>query len=230
MLGADPERTPQGTFIYELDDLVESSDGVMVRKIVAYNSDIPRFNNGFHGPRLSPDGTLVAYETNDSLVYVARRDSGQIVSTFNEFASGGSTAGWKRPSWTADNRLVVAGTFGNPGLYISDAAFTSFTRFDPMVSMPSQPSVSPDGKRVAFIVNQHVAVMNVDGTGLQMITTGNGEESFPAWSPDGNKIAAWNQYTLLTFSADGTGTAYDVIASHPDTSYNFLTDVPFCWR
>jgi Tol biopolymer transport system component len=72
--------------------------------------------------------------------------------------------------------------------------------------------------------------MNLDGTGFQQITTGNGMEQYPAWSPDGKQLAAWNQFTLITFNADGTGTVYDFVASHQEIFYNFLSDIPFCWR
>lgn len=226
--GNQPDRTPQDSFIYVTTDLDESADGVMVKTIVK-GVDFPSgYNNNFSMPRLSPDGTMIAYESLDNFTYVVRRDSGQLLSSFP--AAQNSTYGFERPSWTQDGRIVAAGGFSNPGLYISDAAFSTFTRFDPMLASPSEPSVSPDGKRVAFIVNGHVGVINLDGSGFQQVTTGNGEESYPAWSPDGTKLAAWNQYTLLTFNADGTGTVYDVVASHPEIFYNFLSDIPFCWR
>jgi len=228
MLGNQPDRTAEGSFVYERNDLDESSDGVMVKTIVKLSDSPPGYNNSFSMPRVSPDGMRIAYQSLANDTYVVTRNGGQLVSSFPLNQS--STTGFERPSWTTDGRIVAAGAFSNPGLYISDAALSTFTRFDPMLSAPSQPSVSPDGKRVAFIVNEHVAVMNIDGTGFAQITTGNGSESFPSWSPDGTKIAAWNQYTLMVFNADGTGTAYDVVASHPEIFYNFLTDIPFCWR
>jgi len=157
-----------------------------------------------------------------------RHDTGALLSSFP--APTLSTEQRLRPSWTEDGRIVVAGGFSNPGLYLSDAGFTTFTRFDPMLSMPTQPSVSPDGKRVAFVIDQHVAVMNLDGSAFHMLTTGDGQESWPVWSPDGSKIGAWRSYTLITFDAAGGGTAYDVVAAHPETFYTFSTDLQFIWR
>jgi hypothetical protein len=226
--GNDPYRTAEGTFLYvNGSDLAESTDGVQVRTIIPFDPDIPRFDNGFHYPRPSPDGTLVAYSTNDHLVYVCRRDSGAIVSHFSEAVT--TADGWDRPTWTRDGRIVVAGLFSNPGLYVSDAGFTTLTRFDPMVNHPTEPSVSPTADVVAFIANDHVFTVHLDGTGLQQLTDGNQSESLPDWSLDGTTIAAWQALHLITMSATGANpTRTDV--TFPDTLYPFNVDQQFSLR
>ena len=54
-------------------------------------------------------------------------------------------------------------------------------------------SISPDGKRVAFVRevngNYDLWVQNLDGTGLTQLTTGEFGEFEPAFSPDGKQLA-----------------------------------------
>ncbi|MCX6573476.1 MAG: protein kinase, partial [Candidatus Aminicenantes bacterium] len=60
--------------------------------------------------------------------------------------------------------------------------------------MTAFPTVSPDGKQIAFVSNRdgstNLAVMNLDGTGYREITLyANGEQVYnPSWSPSGDRI------------------------------------------
>lgn len=230
LTGNHPNRTPEGSFIYvNGSDLAESSDGVQVRTIIKFNPDIPRFDNGFQYPQLSPDGKFIVYNTNDNLVYVCRRDNGQIVSHFTENPPGGGLTGWERPSWTPDGRIVAAGQLGTPGLFISDAAWTTFTRFDPMLNQPSFAKISPKGDLVAFIASQHVYTIKLDGSGLKQVTMRNNEERLPTWSPDGSAIATFSSYDLITVNADGTGLRSES-AAFPDQILPWNTDQQFEWQ
>ena len=59
----------------------------------------------------------------------------------------------------------------------------------------AHPSWSPDGKHVAFTgyrtgdTDDHVFVMDADGTHVRQLTSRLGYELEPAWSPDGRHIA-----------------------------------------
>jgi len=48
-----------------------------------------------------------------------------------------------------------------------------------------EPSLSPDGTRVAFTIDNEVHTSNADGSGLAFLVGG----SSPSWSPDGSRIA-----------------------------------------
>lgn len=230
LFGNHPNRTAQGTFIYvNGTDLAESADGVQVRTIIPFNADIPKFDNGFQFPQLSPDGQFIVYNTNDDLVYVCRRDSGQIVSHFTENPPGGGLTGWERPSWTPDGRIVVAGQLGTPGLWISDANWTQFSRFDPSLNQPSFAKVSPKGDLVAFIANDHIYTIKLDGTGLTQITTGNSQERLPTWAPDGTSIAAFSGLDVITIGVDGTNLKSEQ-AAFPDKILPYNTDQQFEWQ
>src|SRR4029079_2533817 len=71
--------------------------------------------------------------------------------------------------------------------------------------------ISPDGKTVLFAVavsdlahakrNTHIWAMNLDGTNLRQLTTGEKSESSPLWSPDGKQI-------LFISSKDGSANFY----------------------
>jgi hypothetical protein len=56
------------------------------------------------------------------------------------------------------------------------------------------PTVSPDGKQIAFVTNgdgsSNLAVVNLDGTGYRQVTPyANGEQVYnPCWSPSGDRI------------------------------------------
>ena len=227
--GSYPTRTPEGSFIYEANgDLVESSDGIQLRTIIPGNFDQARFDNSFTFPSLSPDGTLIAYNTLDNLVYVCRRDNGQIVSHFTENPPGGGLVGWERPSWTPDNRIVVAGNLGTPGIYVSDAGWTTLTRFDPMLNQPFDAKVSPKGGVVAFEVNNDIYTLNLDGTGLKQLTTTNDEEKMPTWSPDGSAVAAFSGLDSATVKPDGTN-VQTLSMGDPNVFFNFNTDQAFDW-
>ena len=71
-----------------------------------------------------------------------------------------------------------------------------------------QPSWSPDGKKIAFQAywdgNWHIYTVNVDGTGLKQMTSGDFDHREPHWSPDG---------TVLAFSSDRGG-SYDIWTRH----------------
>ncbi|NOH11947.1 MAG: hypothetical protein HND51_09905 [Chloroflexi bacterium] len=51
------------------------------------------------------------------------------------------------------------------------------------------PAWSPDGKFLAYTCNNHLCVVNFDGSGYRQVTESTSNRYFPNWLPDGNLIA-----------------------------------------
>lgn len=76
-----------------------------------------------------------------------------------------------------------------------------------------EPSVSPDGKKIAFSSDRDgkpmIYVMNADGSNIKRVTYAGNYNSSPQWSPDGKKIVFSGQdgrhFDIFIMNADGTG-------------------------
>ena len=66
----------------------------------------------------------------------------------------------------------------------------------------TSPAWSPDGKKIAFLSNGHIYIMNADGRSVIRLTEEGGRD--PVWSPDGKKIAfeSWREFIVV--NADGS--------------------------
>ena len=115
------------------------------------------------------------------------------------------------PCWAGPGSLVYASyKLGNP--YIFSHELSTGTR-KAVARYPGDnysPAVSPDGSRVAMILNKNgnpdLFVSGIDGTGLKQLTTTREAESSPCWSPDGRKIC-------FTSRERGAAALYTVNAS-----------------
>ncbi|MGE5682670.1 MAG: TolB family protein [Bacillota bacterium] len=196
--GSYPERMPNGKILFVLDypnRLVSANEDGSSKNILVENDKMY-----FQVPRVSADGKSVAVQNlftstinninRGTLVY---KSDGSLVVKFDNLF---------HPSWTPDGRLVVSGSYQNvwgpqttlkEGIYITDKELSSLQRIDPDLSEPLMPSVSPDGKQIAFVNAGHIWVMGIDGTNLRQITKSSSKESYPSWTSDG-KYIMFNYY------------------------------------
>jgi Tol biopolymer transport system component len=101
------------------------------------------------------------------------------------------------------------GCFGsgcNAEIYVMNPDGTGVTRMTNDSAFEYSPAWSPDGKQIAFNVNDQIYKMDADGSHSTRLTDGTtqGFGGEPAWSPDGKKIA-FGRSGIWVMNADGTG-------------------------
>lgn len=141
-------------------------------------------------PRISYDQNYVVYEgdnISNPITYVVDASSGDLIVTIGDKASNQPLFS---PSWVPDGSIVVQGeTTKNNGIYKVAADFSSIVRIDPNLSNVSEPSVSPDGKSIAFIRDGKIWVMGIDGSSPTQLNTTATKLHMICWSPDSKYIA-----------------------------------------
>jgi TolB protein len=169
------------------------ADGTRVRRLTS--APAQEFD-----PSWCPDGSRIAYrrqsgDDTTSEIFTMRADgSGRRNLTHNRVADWGA-------AWSPDGKRIAfnsamgTGGFGLLGFVVAPDGSGLRRLADHFVEYPSW---SPDGSRIAFMAQEpgasgtnpdyNIYVMNVDGTGVQRLTSASGEDGWPAWSPDGSRI------------------------------------------
>jgi dipeptidyl aminopeptidase/acylaminoacyl peptidase len=207
-------------------------------------------------PRLSPDGTTVAFVATTGgraqLVTVPAGGGAEVVLSTEPAPCPARADGGGVFDWLPDgNALVYAAVDG--GIWLQPAAGGPPRLLaTPHAAGPAAaPAASPDGTRVAYVVDQHhVAVASIDPHGpwpVRLTTTA--DFAFdPTWSADGTLVAwhewdvpdmPWDASRIVVRRADGTGDV-DVVAGGagvavaqprfgPDGRLGFLSDAESGW-
>ncbi|MEY2431765.1 MAG: hypothetical protein QOC92_1490 [Acidimicrobiaceae bacterium] len=172
-------------------------------------------------PRLSPDATRVAFVASAAgrgqLVIVDATGGQELVVTSDPAPRAAAAYGGGAFDWTPDGEaLVYAATDG--GLWFVPA--TGGVPRSAVTKQPdgalAAPAVSPDGTRVAFVVDQHhVGIAPLDGSGWPMRRSTTADFCFdPVWSPSSDTIAwhewdvpdmPWDGGRIVVAAADGSG-------------------------
>ncbi len=92
--------------------------------------------------------------------------------------------------------LMISST---SALRAQDAAHELTAMDEFQIQLPTDPQISPDGKRIVYVRRfadpmtdkrySNLWIINSDGTDHRPITTGNRSDSSPRWSPDGTRLA-----------------------------------------
>ena len=172
-------------------------------------------------PSISPDGHLLLFEVrvyeNDTSDEIKQQTLVGIDPNTRAqrtlFTSTNSLS--DHPAWLPDQSSYVYAS-NSPGdwslvraLTAAPNAAVNVIASGEIAPAVSWPTISPDGKRVAFSTNirntQTIAVINLDGSHLTLL----GEGSTPAWSPDGRQLVfsrTVNDHEHLFLISADTGT------------------------
>lgn len=208
---------------------VMNVDGSDARQVAVAGFDAFRC---IHQPRISPDGSRIAFTSSRTLpdepggwrIWIKSMSSGDAVEVSNSVG----TYSWMW-GWSPDGRAV----FHAVGAPTAETAFTAYivnpdgSNLQPFFPRTGDhsPSWSPDRSRIAFLSDREgstdVYVMNADGTNERRLTDLPGEAFFDRpldvnasevspWSPDGTRIAfryagdGNPRLRLYSVRADGT--------------------------
>jgi TolB protein len=152
--------------------------------------------------------TRIAYRVEQkgiSEVVVSDFDGNQatVVTHDNSLVSG--------LSWGPGGRLFYASWKNGPSQILEHNIQTGQRRpFSKSLGSAYCPSVSPDGRHVAMVLNKSgmpdLYVSDIDGSNLKQLTHTPEEESAPTWSPDSSTIcfvARKGRAALYTINIDG---------------------------
>ncbi|MBB3223099.1 TolB family protein [Pseudoduganella umbonata] len=108
------------------------------------------------------------------------------------------------PSWLPSGEQIVlndktAGILHNDIISVAADGSSQRTLFHDEKRSALAPEVSPSGTRIAFGLGNFfqgtqgraladIALINIDGSGLTILTDGSGNYGLPSWSPDGSQI------------------------------------------
>ena len=168
-------------------------DGANQRQVTKYGSISTT-------PAVSPDGTKVAftsYVRSQPEILIHSLETSRRLPFFNQTASMSAT-----PGFTPDGKQIVFSSTlagGYAQIYIADANGSNLRRLTHSRFVEVEPKVNPKtGNEIVFVSGrsgpQQIYKMNIEGTDIVRLTTGEGEASNPAWHPDGQHIAfSWTR-------------------------------------
>jgi TolB protein len=148
-------------------------------------------------PRLSPDGTRVAFSSfvrGRSEIAMYSLELGRMV-TFPRF-DGTNVS----PAWSPDGKQLAFSSSmrGDPEIFIAEANGANARRVTAFRGSDVSPVWNPKtGAQIAFVSGRtglpQIYIMDADGTNLQRITE-TGYAVSPSWSPNGQFLAfAWRR-------------------------------------
>jgi len=115
------------------------------------------------------------------------------------------------PCWAGKGTLVYSSyKLGNPQIFSHVLSTGSRNAVARHPGNNYSPAVSPDGRRVAMILNMNgtpnLYVSSIDGSGLKQLTRNRHGDACPSWSPDGQTICYVSR-------AGGSASLYKIPAS-----------------
>ncbi|MGH9818928.1 MAG: SpaA isopeptide-forming pilin-related protein, partial [Pyrinomonadaceae bacterium] len=194
---SQPDLSSDGATVTAID-----RSNIFTAKSVGGARTNVRQSTGLKTPRLSPNGTKIAFSDPTPRALVMNVDGSGVTQAANNCSS---------PDWSNDNVHLVC-VKGN-------IIFTTANGnvFGSTAGTKVSPRWSPDGAKITFIdqtAPNSIKVMNPDGTNVQTILSSNTDQFLSlAWSPDSTRVAYVTHVAgghgghkeLTAVFADGTG-------------------------
>ena len=137
-------------------------------------------------PSISPDGTFVVFAdevpvgSGEVDLYVATVGTAEVRRLTSIRASSGIFSSSVSP----DGRRVAFSVLADNEMFVVNIDGTGLTP----LGAGTQPNWSPDGSKLAFVLDDAIVVSDADGKNRVALTEGDGNLD-PTWSPDGSRIA-----------------------------------------
>lgn len=170
-------------------------------------------------PAISFDGKRIAYSAMVQMNKTKQRNTNLFTyelatekRTMISFRPGINSGAAFLPGST--DMFMTISNNGSPDIYRirEDGSIATRITNGPRGAMNVEPTISPDGKRLAFSSDRSgqpmIYTSSIDGTNPKRLTFAGRYNATPAWSPDGQRIAfaGWenNHFDIFTMKADGT--------------------------
>jgi TolB protein len=167
-----------------------------------YRLEVPSSNEYTCDPAYSPDGTKLAFTSDqdgDYDIYVKDLASGQTTQLTNDGEEGGLPD--RRSAWSPDGKKIVFDDQND--LWVMDADGSDRRRLTDTPDVSEwQAAWSPDATKIAFQSEDDIWVMDADGSDRKNLTrTPTLQDGYASWSPNGRRIA-WEKQSRADAPAD----------------------------
>jgi Tol biopolymer transport system component len=189
-----PAWSPDGksiAYVRTSDD--EAEDEAQLWVMRADGTGARRLTRGANDghPAWSPDGASIVFDRRPFPLNLNSRALFRIGSDGRGLRRLAPGMVAREPAWSPDGASLLATV--ERGKRTAIGLFDVAGRFIGLLTPlgdDSAPAVSADGKQIAFVRGEHIAVMLADGTGVRVATIGDERESDPRWAPDGLSFSA----------------------------------------
>jgi TolB protein len=167
----------------------------------------------FNSPRTTPD-LEVEWTSQWHEIFSMKFDGTDLhqhthhkaVCTYPSFSPDGTKIVYRKITNTPGFAWDLTGISRNSEVFLADADGSNEINLSNNAAFDGWPMWSPAGDRIVFVSNRagpanvgHLYLVNVDGTGLQQITSGTWSYVQPAWSHDGSKLFAYQNQETADF-------------------------------